>query len=224
MCNKPKGRISLEKIILNNIEDNVFRLFYGGLNISDFENWVYESLELEALLSPDDYLELISLNYQSKFVLNQIEEIISKYIDYGKFETAKLIDQLSRAREKDEDTGEILRSFYNMYCNGYYFLQDIGLGYGLACEVPLNSGANSWEELDEKGKNELVNSFYPQIIGHIEKVLEWIEDKKIILTGKKNNLDRWEFIDYRNSEEQKSSIIVEPKSQVEKKKWWEFWK
>ena len=135
-----------------------------------------------------------------------------------------MIDRLNRAKEKDEDTGEILRSFYDMYCNGYYFLQDIGLGYGLACEVPLNSGVNSWEELDEKGKIELVNSFYPQIIGHIERVLEWIEDKKIILTGKKNNLDHWEFIDYRNSDEQKSLIIVEPKSQVEKKKWWEFWK
>ena len=73
MCNKPKGRISLEKIILNVIEDKVFRLYFDGLKISDFENWVYESLELEALLIPDDYLEIISLNYQSKFILNQIE-------------------------------------------------------------------------------------------------------------------------------------------------------
>ena len=82
------------------------------------------------------------------------------------FETAKLIDLLNRSKEKDDDTGEILRSFYDMYCNGYYFLQDIGLGYGLACEVPLNSGANTWEELDEQDRIELVNTFYPRIIGH----------------------------------------------------------
>jgi len=224
MFKKSKGRVSLEKIILNAIEDKVFQLHYRGLKISDFENWVYETHELEAFLTPDDYLELISLNYQNKFILNQIEEIISRYIDFGKFETAKMIDLLYRAKENDESTGEILRSFYYMYCDGYYFLQDIGLGFGLACEVPLNPGANSWEELDDEGRIELVNSFYPQIIGHIEKVLKWFEDKKIILTGKKNNLDHWEFIDYRNSEEQKSSMMVEPNKKVKKIKWWEFWR
>ena len=209
---------------MNALEEKILQLDNSDLTIHDFEMWVYQSQELEVLLTPDDYLELISLNYRSKFVRNQIEKIISKYVDCSKFETAKLKSLLVKAKEWDKDTGEILRSFYDMYCDGYYFLHDLGLGYGLACEVPLNSGANSWEELNDNEKNELINGFYPHIIGHIEKVLEWIDNNKIILTGKKNDLGHWEFLDYRTTEEQKSSILVEPKIQVKKKKWYEFWK
>ena len=79
-----------------------------------------------------------------------------------------------------------------MYCDGYYFFNDLGLGYGLACEVPRKYG-DSWVELSEKQKSDIINSFYPQIESDIKRALDWIKNKKIILTGTKNEMDRWEF-------------------------------
>lgn len=225
----------MEKTDFSIIEQQVFKLKYEGLKISEFEQWVYNTQELQTLLTPEDYLALISLNYKSRHVMSELGKIIDKYIDYGKYETVKVITLLKKAFNKDEGIGLILRQFYDMYCDGYYFFEDLGLGYGLSCEVPLKY-ANTWEELSEKQKSDIVNSFYPQIESDIKRALDWIENKKIILTGTKNDMDRWEFLDYRTPDEKKSTVWFEEegkngtsakKSRLdmkEKKEWWKFWK
>lgn len=220
---------------LNIFEKQVFDLKYNELGIGEFEQWVYDTSELENLLTPDDYLLLISINYKSKHARVEIEKIIDNYIDYSKFETLKVIDLLNKALSKDEDLGNILRQFYDMYCNGYYFFEDLGLGYGLSCEVPLKY-ANSWEELNQEQKKEILNGFYPQVESDIKRAVDWINNKKIVLTGAKNDMERWEYIDNRTPDEKKSTVWSEVKSSPEisvkksrldcnkQKNWWGFWK
>lgn len=80
-----------------------------------------------------------------------------------------------------------------------YFLETLGLGYGLYCQVPpSNYRANSWDELSDKDKKELIDGFYPKIIEDIKEVIKLIENKEIILTGTKNHMNRWEYIDNRS--------------------------
>lgn len=124
-----------------------------------------------------------------------------------------------------------------MYCHGYDFFQDLGLGYGLTCEVPPSKcSSDTWDDLNEKEKNEIISSFFPQIESDIQRAIHQIENDKIILTGTKNELDYWEFADYRNDEEKKSTIWIEVPSKNStgvltfksisrnnKKKWWKFW-
>lgn len=225
-------------ITFNDFEKYYFDLVHGGLKIDEFENWIYNDNNLENILNQEDYLDLISLNFRSIHIKYEIEKILAKYIDYSKFEKKRVLSLLYRALESRKDLPDILREFYDMYCHGYYFFQDLGLGYGLACEVPPSKyNTDNWNELNEKEKNEIINSFFPQIESDIQRAIHWIENDKIILTGTKNELDYWEFTDYRIDEEEKSTIWIEVPSKSNtgvstfksilsgqsKKKWWKFW-
>lgn len=160
---------------MNILEKKYLSLKINELSVQDFEKWVYEEEQLEKLISYDDYVELISLDYTSKYSMNKIEDIIYKYIDYPKYYKNKLVTMLDMVIIQHKQTGEILRKFYNMYCHGCEFLQDLGLEYGLMCEVPAN--ANSWDDLNNAQKRLLVSSFYPRIIDFA------IETRRVIEEG-----------------------------------------
>ncbi len=131
--------------------------------------------------------------------------------------------------------------FYDLYCKGYNFFQDLGLGIGLAIEVPRvnNMTADNWDELTSEQQKELLDGFSPQLEECIEEVIYWLETKKIILTGEQDEIGHYEYEDYRTVEEKKSKFwvtvsedkvtgfytsknILWDKKTV--KKWWEFWK
>lgn len=194
---------------LNILEYKYLELLDNNLSIKEFEQWVYQSDDLKILLSSDDYINLISLDYNSKYISYEIDKISDKYIDSGKLETMKIKALLTRALQKDEKIDDILRKLYYMYCDGYYFLQDLGLGYGLSCEVP--SFANSWEELSVQQRTSIIDSFYPKLEYDLRRALDWIESKKVILIGKQNDINLWLYIDNRNNEEKKSTVMVDVK-------------
>jgi hypothetical protein len=220
------------------LEKNYFDLVLGDFKIEELENWIYNNNDLENILNQDDYLDLISLNFKSRHIKYEIEKVLDKYIDYSKFEKRRVLSLLYRALESRKDLPDILREFYDMYCHGYDFFQDLGLGYGLTCEVPPSKySSDNWDGLNEKEKNEIVNSFFPQIESDIQRAILWIENDKLILSGTKNELNHWEFEDYRNDEEKKSTVWVEVPSKrstgvstfksmlsrKNQKKCWKFW-
>ena len=45
------------------LENQFFRVLNKEISIQDFEKWVYETEELEHVLSSDNYLDLIAFNY-----------------------------------------------------------------------------------------------------------------------------------------------------------------
>jgi hypothetical protein len=187
--------VTMKNLKLSNVEAKFYALLYQDLSIKDLEEWVYTSGELESYLSATDYFEFISLDFNSKHIRSELEKIIEKYVDYGKFETLRMLDLLNKALRSDEDTGLVLITIYDLYCDGYYFLDKLGLEYGLTCLVPPNKyRVDSWEELSEEEQKELIDGFYPKIIAEINRVIQLIETKKIILTGRKDEFDRWEYI------------------------------
>lgn len=87
-------------IIFNEFEKYYFDLVYGSLEINKFENWIYSNKDLKNILNEDDYLDLISLNFKSKHIKYEIEKILTKYIDYSKFEKKRVLSLLYRAFEQ----------------------------------------------------------------------------------------------------------------------------
>lgn len=158
---------------MNDFETYCFQMIYGNLNIHDFEQWVYDNTDvLSELLSGDDYLELISINYNEKSTKYEVEKLLEKYIDYSRFETIKIRTMLQNALNSRDSLPIILMEFYEMYCDGYYFLEDLGLGYGLACVVPQgNYKANSWDELEHEEQEKLVTNFFPGLEHDLKRAL-----------------------------------------------------
>jgi hypothetical protein len=67
-----------------------------------------------------------------------------------------------KRNRKTERLPYILMEFYDLYCKGYYFLQDLGLGIGLAVEVPRvnNAIADTWDELTCRATRRTLGQFF----------------------------------------------------------------
>jgi len=180
--------------------------------LEEFESWVYSDKEIESIFSEDEYLELISFNYKKNGAKYELVNLLTdKYIDLGEYEKWKMLNLLYSAKNKNEELPDILRQFYDLYCRGYIFLNDLGLGYGLTVEVPASSNykVETWEEMSETEKIELLESFYPQLQSDIERTISWIENGKIIFSGTTNEISQYEYEDLRTEEERKSTVWTE---------------
>ena len=223
------------------IKVKFYNTIKGDISLDDFEKWLYADKVIEKLLRSDDYLELISLDFKKSGAKYELWNLLKKHIDIGEFETYKLLGLLREAHRKTDRLPYILMDFYDLYCKGYIFFQDLGLGIGLSVEAPRvnNSTAETWDELTKDQQRELLDSFSPELEEGIERVIYWLETKKIVLTGEQDEIGHYEYNDLRTKEEMKSKLWVtvsedkETRSSVSKnilwdklpeKKWWKFWK
>lgn len=223
------------------IKERFFKTIKGDISLDDFEQWLYADKELEKYLNSDDYFDLISLSFKLSGAKYELWNLLKKHIDLGEFETYKILELLNEAKQKDERLPYVLMEFYHLYCKGYNFFQDLGIGIGLAVEVPRvnNTTADTWDELTSEQQKELLDSFSPELEECIEEVIYWLETKKIILTGEQDEIGHYEHKDLRTEEEKKSKLWMTVSENNEigysaskktlcdkqtEKKWWEFWK
>lgn len=194
-------------IELNEIESKYFDLMGEKISVKEFENWVYETKWLESELTEDEYTDLISLNYGTSNSKYEIGKILRDRFDEGKFESVKMVELLTSIIERDGKEGESLTRMYDLYCRGYYFLEDLGLGIGLFIEVPNKFGVEYYHELNEKQKKELVNSVYTPAKELAIELKKWILNGDLKLTGERESeLNRWQYIDNRTEEDKKSRV------------------
>ena len=228
-------------MIHHNIKEQFFKVLKGGITIADFEQWLYADKKIETCLSSEEYIDLVSLNFKGDNAKYELWELLKKHIDLGEFETYKMLELLRNAQQKDERLPYILMELYELYCKGYGFLQDVGLGFGLKVTVPgvNHPSIDSWEELSIEQQKELLSGFSPELEECIEQVIHWLEAKKVILTGEQDEIGHYSYNDFRTEEEKESKVLVtilEDKTtgfSVSKntllkkqtdKKWWKFWK
>ena len=197
---------------------NIFLKFLDcQITITDFEQWVYKTLSLEEVLNSDDYLELISLDFtqrSEKHYLDycyQINNIIEKYIDFGEYETWKLKKLLNDFLHRKGNLAKILEQFYDLYCQGYGFLDNLGMGYGLDFSCYLSeinepnfryffsktlTAAEIEREIEQK-----VNDILPEVDEEIREILSWLEQGKIEIIDEPNSFYGTNYIDRRNESE-----------------------
>ena len=185
----------------DSIKITLFKVLDGDFAIEDFEEWVYSDAELESALTADSYLDLISLDYKKSGAKYELFKLIGELIDSGEYEMYKLLKLVKNTMQKDEKLPYYLMEFYHLYCDGYDFLREIGLNYGLSVDVPPN--ADSWADLTSDQQQELLASFSPGLELEIQRLVNWLQSGKIILTGQKGEYGRYIYTDYRDQEERK---------------------
>jgi hypothetical protein len=192
------------RVLPIDIKERFFRTIKGDISLADFEKWVYKSNNLETVLDSDDYLSIISLDYKKSGAKYELFNILKRLVDLGEFETYKMLELLNQAKQKDERFPFVLMEFYNLYCKGYNFLQDLGLGYGLMVQVPPSKySKDNWNDLREDEKQDLIDSFYPEIDEVIQRVIDWLTNKRIVLTGEQDEIGHYYYQDFRTEDEKK---------------------
>ncbi len=193
-----------------NIKEIFFKTIKGEIAIIDFEQWLYANKEIKNYLTEDDCLDLISLNFKQSGAKYELWKQLKKNIDLGEFETYKMLKLLLEARQKTNRLPDILMEFYDLYYRGYRFLDDLGMGFGLAVEVPRvrDINAETWDELTPGQQQNLLDSFSPQLEKSIENAINWLETGKIILTGEIDEIGHYGYNDHRTEDEKKSIFQV----------------
>ncbi|GDY27759.1 hypothetical protein AHAT_36490 [Agarivorans sp. Toyoura001] len=191
---------------MNPVELVFFKLVSHEIELSEFEKWVYSESKLEETLNSDDYLELISINYKIPSGLYEAEKVLSNYFSMGKYYEWNIRNILQKITDKPTDVQKYIEQCYDLYCDGFDFMDNLGLGYGLGITCP--------DQYNEK-----VDDYYPQILGEVEKVLEWLDNGKIVITGHSGEYQGIEYEDNRSVEEKEPTGYKVQES----KKWWQFW-
>jgi len=177
-----------------------YKLFNYEITLNDFAVLLYESYtDFEQHMHPDDYLELITFNFNKSYAMYELHKLAKKYISLGEIETRKLLSLLYDVREKSSETPYALEELYHLYCDGYYFLQSIGLDYGLCMVAPPHHlGANHWSELKKQEQEAMLNGFYPKLTEESDYVISLLKDKTIVLLGEKDENGRYLYSGDKN--------------------------
>lgn len=209
----------------DDIKEIFFDTLSGDKTVLEFEQWLYADKRLETILNSDDYLDLISYGYKANNAKYGLFRLLEKHIDKGELETKRIYTLLTKALNKDKELPEILMTFYDLYCKGYNFFDNLGLGYGLRVEVPgINNYEETWDNLNKAEQTALLNSFYPDLETEINKVIFWLDTGKIILTGIKDEYNHFEYIDNRTElEKQPTGYKVAISGSNVQKPWWKIW-
>jgi len=196
--------------LTTDIKEIFFNIFRGDTSVEDFEKWIYQTKELEKQLTGDIYYDLISFDYKQPKAKYELVKIIEQLIDLGEFETWKLRQLLRQTRERIGNYPKAITQFYDLYCKGYYFMDNLAFGYGLPLDCPWSKfGIDSFDKLTMEQQKQYADSFFPDIEGELKKVSDWLDSKKIILTGKRDNeLGRYEFEDSRSEEEKQPTTYT----------------
>ena len=187
-----------------NSELTFFRLKSNQIDRDTFEQWLYSNTEIESLVSESDYLDLISINYRAQSSVHDAAKLLEKYFSISKYHEWYLRMIMEKIIKRDEQAERYIIECYNLYCDGYKFLDNIGIGYGLGLNCP-----------DEYNVN--IDDFYPDIRHEAEKVLSWLEERKIVITGHSGQYQGIEYEDLRTGNERKPTgyTVSNPK-----KVWW----
>jgi len=138
---------------------------------------------------------------KNKFTNIELGKNLNQSLDQGKSETIKMLNLLKSVIDRDGNEAKSLMELYDLYCAGYYFLNDLGLGIGLNIKVPLTYGKLYYHKINQEQKNELVNRAYPIAKELAEELRNWLITKELILTG-----EPWRFIDNRKEKDKEDRL------------------
>jgi hypothetical protein len=89
-----------------------------------------------------------------------------------------------------------------LYCDGYNFLDNLGLGYGLSITVPPSEyKAEEWDQLSVSDQKKLLDSMYPAVAQEAAKVINWLDTEKIKITGHDGSYQGIQYDDNRSEKD-----------------------
>jgi hypothetical protein len=94
------------------LAQHLWRFVRGDIAILDFEQWVYVTPELEALLGQDRHLELISADYSSSDAQRRLQKQICMWLDPSGESCCSCLDWNDREKiPLDSGTSRLLDGF-----------------------------------------------------------------------------------------------------------------
>ncbi|MFC4323283.1 hypothetical protein [Litchfieldia salsa] len=120
------------------IQKQFYKIYKGLINVAEFEEWLYNTPEIEDVYGDVFYFNLLDLNYRNRHIKNYLEKVIETKIPFGEFEQMRIVSLLEKIIYEVDDLVEVLEQIYDDYCRGYSFLRYLGLNYVTELKTSLN--------------------------------------------------------------------------------------
>lgn len=112
--------------ILTDFKLNVFKVLEGYMPLSEFEEWLYKSEELDELMTLDIVLEAYSFNYKQRDAKFAFKEVIFRHLDEDEFLLWKIKSNLGELINGSDRVESIVIDFYKLGGKGYPWSYSIG--------------------------------------------------------------------------------------------------
>jgi hypothetical protein len=171
------------------VELKFYSVLRGSFNLIEFEKWIYDVDDdiIDKHFGSGFYFELASLNYRDKYVINKLEKLLFTKIPFGRFEKMKIKDILESIILDKDNFVELIEELYDLYCDGYSFLEYLGLSY-VYYGMPRENETYSFSEQSRLN-----------LKSEAQRILSFLNNGKIVITGE------YEYVDNRTEEEKNQS-------------------
>lgn len=170
-----------------------YKFLNGDIVISEFENFIYKSPDLEQQLNSDTYLELISFDFKDKYVIERLPDFIKEeIIEEGPFETWRLREVLNAFLRDPKNLHIYLDKLYHCYCGIYQgnakrryefkFLANLGLNHLYWVDegyMKTNYGDNWKQEYDRSFHD--FEFYHQQLKPFAEDILSALNSREIVV-------------------------------------------
>lgn len=169
------------------------------ISIEEFENWIYNTPQLEIEFKENDYFELISFNYK-KAKHNDIRKLLSKYINLGEIEKNKILKTLNDLLFEQSKVLQIEKEIkFLSRTLGYTFLDEVVfpyIHYSKVYEEYNNHQMKCYIGLTKSQQKVIIDYNLLLFSISIKKLIQDIKESKIEIIHEKGK--KFTFIDNRN--------------------------
>lgn len=197
------------------IENQFFSLLNHKVSIKEFEQWVYATDELEAVLSERDYLDLIAFNFSQLNAFDKLECLIIDLIELGKYEKYRLIYQLNLIVEKDSLWENAVEILHGDYCDGYNFLEPF---FSIHF---MNADDHEYYPKLNENRHQLTEEMYVLARKEALQLLNYFNTDTIVIKNSREGHRSGQHYTDNRTKEEKARPFFDIK---QTKNWWEFWK
>jgi hypothetical protein len=178
------------------IQKQFYKIYKGLISVSEFEEWLYNTPEIEDVYGNDFYFNLLDLNYRGRYIKNDLEKVIETKIPFGEFEQMRIVLILEKIIHEKDDLVEVLEQIYDDYCRGYSFLRYLGLSYVTGIEdLPRLKQKDKWDKNEFNSKRDLLNNIKPKMVTEARRLLSFFQSGLLSITIQNN------YNDFREEEE-----------------------
>lgn len=187
--------IKMKNIDLNRVK--FYQFLNDNISKKSFENWIYESKELENILPEISYVNLLSFNFRSRETKKFIKSIVKKHFDWKEFEKWRTIELLKKIKNGEIEivlaTRKLMQLYYNQKEEIKRSFVSIYLAIGYESELddcPIEAEYSQWNSTALKKQLEKVESYKASILDDIDKELNELlnPELKVIDLGKIVNI------------------------------------
>ncbi len=162
----------------------VFDFMIQSGNLEQFQKEITSDQKLKNYLGTQISSLILLCSTKTNDINKSLALLIASKKQTKPFETYRVTSTLHRLTVSNEQFIPALYTSYELYADGYFFMETIGVQYGLSF-TNTYFDFFEWDKLPESDKHKSMQKIFPTVQAEALKIIDWLTVKKINIIGRK---------------------------------------